>query len=776
MDEGQHQRQAVRYRAGVRRPPIEERIETHSDREDGGPKVLVRAWVCSKCSYANWPCRTTCRICQSRRSYAERRRDDWWVRDLLPEGAECEAHADRPARQSSPPPHRRVPGLQPPADRARPQPARPAARPLPVPPVVHPPPQRDQPRRGDDRGDRDDADEDSDGGERTWATVVGAGARRRIRKQRRGAQAQEETVAEAAGPAPAHADAARGLREARLPPPVEWDVPPVPLRWIRQMHADVAAKVDAAKESGDGVGLKKAEKERKRYGGWLKQAGGMGEAGLEFGVKSVKTRLAKAERAVQKVQDDIRQREASIEQIQQEIVDLRPQGLRHQARVDKFRDKVAYLSAQLHAETIPTSRERELQECRARMVEIGDPCFKVALDMLATMLPPSSGAQSFDIALDDSSGTDADDYPTDLDADDDGEGCRDDRGDDGGGDLCEGELRRHLEEASGTLQLILRGRDQAMANAKAALRRKRSSDGEEKVNDADGDECMLPVLSVEQVEASFAPRLAEAQARVDHLRWLLTQSMSSVAASTAGRAPPSCSPPQEPASSHLQPQQQQSEPQEQRHQDDAQPQIRQPRRPRSTSCDGAMRGKGAAVPPPLSVRSVAKDFEGRTITAEQRDSQRAARQIEQKIADDMSRLAADADELQRVVRVNAIIMQQNREQRELEAEVEAESEERGVQEGDRGVRQRRSSAGCDRDAPLLVFGPTGASLEEQQRAMRMAGSDNANPPQACNPVAPPPPRGRTTRWDKDDADESRQRSKTPRAARRPSGSRTTMAD
>ncbi len=219
--------------------------------------------------------------------------------------------------------------------------------------------------------------------------MVGMGTKKRMRKQRRAAQA--EPGAEGADLGLGHGDAARGAREARLPPPVEWDVPPVPLRWIKQMHDDVAAKVDAAKETGDGIGLRRAEKERKRYGGWLKQAGRMGDAGLEFGIKTVKTRLAKSERAVQKVQEEIKQREADIEELQREIVDLRAQGLRHQARCEKFRDKAAYLSAQLHAETIPTTRERELQECRARMLEIGDPSFKVALDMLATMLPPAGG-------------------------------------------------------------------------------------------------------------------------------------------------------------------------------------------------------------------------------------------------------------------------------------------------------------------------------------------------------------------------------------------------
>ncbi len=765
-EEGQR-RQAVRYRAGERRVPIDQRVETHSDREEGNAKILVRAWVCTKCSYANWPCRTSCRLCQARRTFGERRRDDWWIKELLPEGAERDAVAAS-TRQPSPLPHRRVPGL-PPAERPRMQHVGSAARPVLAPPTVPAPLRREQPGRDDEHESGDDFEDDAEEGDRTWAAVVGSGAKKRMRKQRRAARA--EPGADLPGPGPGHGDAARGAREPRLPPPVEWDVPPVPLRWIKQMHDDVAAKVDAAKETGDGIGLKRAERERRRYGGWLKQAGRMGEASLEFGIKAVKTRLAKSERAAQKVQEEIKQREADIEDIQRQIGDLRAQGLRHQARCEKFRDKAAYLSAQLHAETIPTARERELQECRARMLEIGDPSFKVALDMLATMLPPSEGVRSFDMAMDDSSCTDGDDCPTDLDADvDDGGGEREDGG---VGVLCEGELRMHLQEANGRLQLILRGRDQAMANARAALRKKRSSDGEEKSNDVDGDEGMLPVLSPEQVDSSYAPQIAEVQSRIDHLRWMLTQSTSHVAVGAGGSGLPSRSPAQALPSSHQGLQQQHSELREQQQQDDVQHQTRQPRLSRSVSCDAASRRDGAEVPPPLSVRGVAQSLDSRTVTAEQRDAQRAARQIEREVMEGISDLAADASELERVVRVNAVIMEQNREQRELEAE----AEDREAQAGNRGVRQRRSSVDAsDRDAPLLVFGPTGAPLGEQQRAMRMAGTEGTHPPQAAGPVAPPPPRGRTTKWDRDDADGSRQRSKTPRAARRPSIGKSGMEE
>ncbi len=760
VEEEGERRPTVRYRPGVRRVPIDERVETHSDRDGGGnAKVLVRAWICTKCEYANWPCRASCRICQAKRTFRERRRDDWWIKELLPDGAELDAIADPATRQPPVLPHRRVPGL--------PTPGRPRAlhapvsRPAPHPPAPSVPPRREQHGHADEHDSGDDVDDGAEGAERTWATVVGAGTRRRLRKQRRAAPAVpgEDPPVPRAG----HGDAARGALDARLPPPVEWDVPPVPLRWIKQMHDDVAARVDVAKEAGDGIELKRAQKERKKYGGWLKQAGRLGEASLEFGIKAVKTRLAKSERSVQRVQDEIKQREADIERIQREIVGLREQGVRHQARCDKFREKAAYLSAQLHAETIPTIREQELQECRSRMLEIGDPRFRVALDMLDTMLPPAGGAKSFDITLDDSSDTDVE-CPTDFDADADVGDCH--GGQDGGsaGVLCEGELRLHLEEASGRLQLILRGRDQALANAKAALRRKRSSDGEEKSNDADGDEVMLPVLTTEQVDSSYGPQIAEAQSRVDHLRWLLTQATSHIPPASVGGGPPSCSPAQASSSSHHQ-QHQCSGPREEQLPNAVQNQDRRSSSARSASCDLAARRHGAAVPPPLAVRSVAQSLDDRTVTAEQRDAQRAARRIEQEIRNGISDLAAGADELQRVVRVNAVIMEQNQEQRELEAEIE----EREAQAANRGVRQRRGAADAsERDAPLLLFGPTGAPLGEQQRAMRMAGTDGANLPQAGGLAAPLPPRGRTTRWDRNDADGSRQRSKTPRTARRPS--------
>jgi hypothetical protein len=555
-------------------------------------------------------------------------------------------------------------------------------------------------------------------------------------------------------------------------------VPPVPLRWLEQKHSAVSARVVRAERRGDSSRLEEAKAEQDQLGSWLKQAGRSTDSGLEFKVKSEKAKIAKADKAVQRIRDTVKERQRKIDEIQAEIEELRRQESHHLLRRGKLSEKVAYLSAQLHAEAMPAGREEQLQACRARMEEYGDPVFRVALEMLATMLPPS-GAACHHMADGDSTAsvaTDLDDMVTDV---------GDEHGDDGvaggAGDGADGRgLREQTDEARHNLDRLRHSREAALANARAA--KKRSSDGEEKGGDADGDEGMLPMLSVAQVEELFGPKVRDAEARLAHLEWLAASSKESPfmvpqlsiedgAAPGNGLSSSSSTAVPQGGSSH-QDERRPRHHQGSRHDDHHHHPLHHQRSPRAEAT-----GRGAA-----------KRLEATTVTAEARDARAAGDQIE----------AARAEELaehERVLRVNAIIEQQEREQAESDEQAErvrlaANDSKIEVTAVTRSVPS--AAAATDASAGPALYGPTGAPLAEQQRAMRGVAGDDSIANAAASAAAPPLPRGRPSRWDKQETSDkdtseakgereegARDRSKTPRAVRRAVGGQaadTDMAD
>ncbi len=570
-------------------------------------------------------------------------------------------------------------------------------------------------------------------------------------------------------------DRGRTTRGPQVPPPVEWDVPPVPLRWLEQQHTTVSAKVVRAERKGDSSRLEEAKAEQQRLGSWLKQAGRSSDSGLEFKVKSEKTKIAKADKAVQKIRDTIKDRQGKIDEIQAEIEELRQQESHHLLRRGKLSDKVAYLSAQLHAEAMPKGREEQLQACRARMEEYGDPVFRVALEMLATMLPPS-GAARHNMADGDSTASDA----TDLDgmaSDDDDEPGGDagaDVADDGADDLG---LRAQIGDARNHLDRLRHSCEAALANARAA--RKRSADGEEKDGDADGDEGMLPILSVAQVEELFGPQVRDAEAKLARLEWLAASRKESLIlvpqlSIEDGIAPshglPSSSSTSDPRVGTLH----QAEHRPQHHQDSQHDGHHHHQQHHHCPPHGDAFGGGAA-----------KRLEATTVTAEARDARAAGDRIE-------AARAEEAAEHERACRVNAIIEQQEKEQAESDEQAERVRLAANDQKADVAVANRpvfSAAVATDVLVAPAAYGPAGAPPAEQQRNMRRNVGDGSIANAAASAAAPPVPRGRPSRWDKqeateretnepkDDRDEgARERSKTPRAVRRASGAQAADAD
>ncbi len=520
----------------------------------------------------------------------------------------------------------------------------------------------------------------------------------------------------------------------------------MPRKWIQKLYESAAAKVDRAKERGGDPGkLQRAESRRQQYDAWLKQTGRADDTSSLFKIKGEKEKLAKAEKAIVRVQSLVTQAEEEIQKLQDKIVDLRAQEKRHCERRDDFKRKITYLSAQVHIETLPESKEQEIQAAKAKMEQSGEPAYQVIIDMLSVMVPPSRDADVFDMAADDTS---SDTTVIDMgDPGDDGNPA----GDGHGAALMADQALLHIdvERAQHCLNMHLLARARAVDNAKAAERKKRHRDdaGEEP---QDSDEDVHMALTITQVEAIYEQRIIDAREQVQRLESMLDEKI------------PVLSPPCQPHP----------------------PQVQNggPNQGAAAASSGHNGGlcplaplqptTGADTPPPpraMGGRAIAARLEASTVTAEMADARAAAADIER--------------DLILAQRAEAQIAQQEEEQAILDAEVAA------MRRAVHGVPVQLSGAvatptaapAAEVPAPsAAVYGPTGASLVEQQMSMRRATAQETPAPQPAAPRA-------SCRWERanrdiadgQEQDNERgrgQRSKSPRGRQRSAPPTNEMRD
>ncbi len=351
---------------------------------------------------------------------------------------------------------------------------------------------------------------------------------------------------------------------------------------------------------------------------------------------------------------------------------------------------------------------------KAKLEQSGEPAYRVLIDMLSAMVPPTRDADVFDMAANDSS---SDTTFTDAG----------DSGAEGGGMHGQRETARladqmlvqiDLEQAKQRLDMHLRGRSVAVDNAKAAGRRKRlRGDAGEKLQDWDEDEKM--VLTVAQVEGLFEERIKEARGEAHRLESMLLECIP---------VPPPATPQQQPQTHHRD-------------------------SPRDTIAASSGHNGGpcptpvlqptacADTPPPpraMGGRAIAARLEASTVTAEMADARAAASDIERRIAEEMEALAANTEAKKKVIEANNQIIQQNAEQATLDAEVAAMRlaiHGFPLQPGGYAAQLMAAPAVAHVASPLAVFGPTGASLAEQQLSMRRATAQGAAAEQPTAPRA-----------------------------------------
>ncbi len=667
-------RRGGRYQPGTARPPIDDRFEAASDHGDVIPVVAISLWMCG-CGFGNFPSRSRCRLCMAARRFDESRKQEFWARSRLPRGAErelvLEGGAAPPARAPAARP-KRIPGAPPTRAASRgarvqqphqqqlqqqqqqqqqqqraQQPPAPRLQPTPAP--------RGPPAATPAEGSGSGGDAAA-----SWVQV----ARRKKGKQR----ARPDT----AEPGDEHVDGGGGgggvgrenaaPRGGHLPSPLEWATPPLPRKLLGQLHSAAAARADKQKEKGNDQKAQKAREEEQRLGDWYKQAGG--QKSLELQVKKDRAKLDAAQRNAKKAQGEIERMELQIVSLREAIAREADKQKAYEDKAQVLRGRVAYASAQMHAEALAPSEERDLQLARAKLEESGDPVYSSLLRILATMVPPPLGTEYHNFAEDDSSSS-----ATDFDMEQ-GDvtfvGARCDLGPVGGGtsgDTAPSPLayaRRRLEE-------LLEEKEAALmhANRKHNQRQqnKRNREGDSKEGDSQGDVDLVPPVSDGWLRAHFDRKIEEARDELHRLEHEMGERIpvpiiaDDAAHESHGHDPP-------------------------HHQQAA---------------------AAAAAP---------------ACTSGGRDAARAG----------ATPAAASRDaELLRVREVNVAIQRQNLEQAIQDMEIEkARMEANGIDSGlwlasrSEEDRMRDRAAAEALESPLAVYGPTGTSLAEQQHAMRAA--------------------------------------------------------
>ncbi len=593
-----------------------------------------------------------------------------------------------------------------------------ALRPKAAPRPTRPLPTRPRPRSPSPPSETDVDLTDDDGKYvGNWAEVVAKGARRNRKRSGKLVSGTDGRGDEQRGHRPPRPPAQRGeprghdaeardgdgdpAHPPRLPPPVAFDVPMVPISWIKDRRQSLAKLAEAARaQGGDASKAQRAEEAERRLGEWIKQVGATDQA-VANKLRACKGKLDRSDKAIVRVTEDIKAAERDIVTIQGKISRLQLEERTHRERRDALAAQVRYLSSQVYAAALP-SKEDGLRAALRRMEELGDPALRAAMDLLAPMVAPAAGAlATFHIAVGDTS--------SDNDGDDDisidGEVT---------GALGSGaDLLAELDEARRLLSEAQEARDEELYSAQTARRRKRHVGADEpKPEHDDGDVEMVAVLTEQQIEEKHAARIQRAAFRVqdlvarikDHSELVPPQVPTHSAPSAASSAIASSSSPTSPPTAAA----------------TAAAAAACHAGSSSSGYDGVAVCAGAAATaclPPLSPELATRRV--------------AAQRLCDQIAADHDADCQRADDGGREGR--RVEMEQERAQQQQEQEMQdrLRQEEADARRRDRLRRVRDAAIEIEtcRELPMVeVYGPTGQNLGEQQRAMLHGGSGGAEGP------------------------------------------------
>ncbi len=760
----------ARLREGLRRQgvPIPEALREPAHDDDDGdarraagrpseeePKVRVRMWVC-KCGYCNWPSRHSCRACEAPRRPGADRREEWWARRSLPEGAERDVGADHgPGNPAVAAARGRAsvaggggtdaPGC--PTVRVGPA-VRPTAKAAPRPQ-----------RAGETERRLDPADDAAGSG-----SAAAPAARAQVREEFTGAP-----------------------KPSDLPPLRGWAVPSVPRAAILR---DAKAAADRASQLASAGAkpsrLRRAEAKKEAAEQQVRIAGGPNSRSLLWQIKNEEEHIEKADKAVQKELADIEGRRESIRQLTAEIEAGEELVQRHRARREEAVARLRYLSNQKWVESVPDEWIAHFKTLAQTLGETRHQAHAMVQTLVDLMVPPVA---SVDLSAADSESEDGDGGRGSAGASaspSSGTSRTMAESDDGGADGREGDgrnwieqRRRHeqrLQAAEAELEQLRARRLSVVACAQARdtregqVKRALGADGV-KSEDANGDEEMVPGLSVAQAGSMHQRQMEDLVAEIAALRHALQEEVVPCSMEVDGETAPRLAAQadlQRPASAALSTTHAEGERQplqrrgrlgrrlEQRSPADpasAAPQAtfeqrweqrwvsaerRPPRahracsrgRPSSLGAAVGNHGIGGTGPPHQATPSLLSSLRGlveRETIAQRSMADDLVSRVETSKQERMQQLQdCEAEQLHRTAEKHAAVLQ-------AKADIEAS----------------HAVQGHTRDLALApTYGPTGLRLDEQQRRMQQAGQPPASLAQGGQEgaVGGGGPR-RRTRWD-----------------------------
>ncbi len=690
--------------------------------ETNSARILLRAWMCGQCFLKNWPCRTSCKRCGSNRTAGARRVDDWWPRHLVPRGCEFDAWP-RPGVGGGPEadaaPTRRVVRDDGPRSRTEGALAQPTGR------RVLPSAWSGLPGQGGRSGPA---------GERGGGGLGGRGeAAGQARQQQQQLRSQVEGRGGGGGGGGQEDDgreteAVEGAGGGQLgrqsagqqrPQPREFDVPKAPRRWIAQQSNAAKEELERVMQSGAGQRkLRRAEEKKERLEEILRQAGGPPSRELHFEIKAESERKRKAKKSYEVLQGKKEVAERRIEELRRDIKEWEEEQEECKRRESVSERRLEYLAAQQLVDTMSDERLARIREAAASVVNgVGRDSIGPIMDLIAVMVPPAE----VDLAAGDTDGEEgSESSSTKFDLEDDPMGGDQEPPSSGRREVEEDQgvkLRRELREAKELLSSALNTRAAAIQEAEEARRKRRKHGGEEdsqRKEGGDEDEEMLP-LGPEHATRMHDVQVEILEGQVRRLEDLLEENGDPIVPPRGAEGPTVAEVERVPVCSLS---------------------------PRGDAEQQSVGVEGGDLAEAETRRRASHEwmqhFEGRFVTAEDRDG---GRQLREQLERERGALERGVEGLRRTVVVNETIKEQQRlqDQHELEAEAIrlAKAQLGDMADPAKVARvQRRTYRNLlvakgepgSGPAALATYGPTGRPLEEMQVSMRQSASGSEGAP------------------------------------------------
>ena len=437
----------------------------------GRQLVRVEQWKCGHCSYANWATRGRCNVCNRGRAVDAEVVEEWWDKTRIPPGVAATSARTHSVGEAGPV-QRKVPGSQ--------------------------------------------AVEGGKGGKATGRVPERFVEHKERPGKGAGGQARRPKAENEGKPSGGKGEGAASrankdgkTEETQLPPERKFVLPALPRETLAQKLQSEEARAISLREHGAAEKkIQKAEGRKKEVEDQLKEAGGKSYQSLGYQIRREEEYKKKAQAAIGRAEERIRERQLQIHQLQEQIEQEQELQQRHQQRHDVAEQRLAWLAMQKARESMPDAYVERLRAAKGALAAIRGEELAPVREFLAMLVPPP---HDFDMAEDDtSSSSDSTAFWMDQEG-------REERGD---MEEYEEAAQAEVRGARERLEALQQQYQEALENAlqKKPKAPKRTAGGEETKQEDEGmDEEQIETLGPEQTVDLYRQKLKEERKRVDSI-------------------------------------------------------------------------------------------------------------------------------------------------------------------------------------------------------------------------------------------------------------------